>query len=101
MPIERTEAVATAAQLRYTNTSSVSPNTIAPTEKLMTVNPITRRRLIPAIAKTGNAQNGWIMLASCSPMQLPLRSRPETYEAEQPPVPQIGLVPPNVRLRSG
>ncbi len=58
----------TAAQPRYTNVSSASPNTIAPTKKLMTVNPITRRRLIPAIAKTGNAQNGWIMLATCSPM---------------------------------
>lgn len=60
--------VATGAQPRYTNVSSASPNTIAPTKKLMTVNPITRRRLIPAIAKTGKAQNGWIMLATCSPM---------------------------------
>ena len=52
----------------YTSTSSAKPNTIAPTKKLMTVNPITRRRLIPAIANTGNAQNGWTMLVTCSPM---------------------------------
>src|ERR1700730_9753848 len=30
-------------------------------QKLMTVNPITRRILIPVTATTGKAQNGWIM----------------------------------------
>jgi hypothetical protein len=34
----------------YIKTSNASPNTIASTKKLMTANPITRRRLIPAIA---------------------------------------------------
>ena len=54
--------------LLYTRTSSARPNTIAPTKKLMTVNPITRRRLIPAIANTGNAQKGWTMFVTCSPI---------------------------------
>jgi hypothetical protein len=52
----------------YTKNNNANPNTSAPTKKLITVNPITRRKLIPAIAKTGNAQNGWIMLVTCSPM---------------------------------
>jgi len=59
---------AKAGAFAHTKNNNASPNTSAPTKKLITVNPITRRKLIPAIAKTGNAQNGWIMLVTCSPM---------------------------------
>jgi hypothetical protein len=42
----------------HTSNRSASPNTTAPTKKDITVNPITRRKLMPAIARTGSAQNG-------------------------------------------
>jgi hypothetical protein len=42
----------------YAKNSSARPKTTTPTKNDITVNPITRRRLMPAIARTGSAQNG-------------------------------------------
>src|SRR5689334_10893692 len=44
------------------------PRTTNPTTKATTVKPITLRMFSLAIARTGSSQNGWIMLATASPL---------------------------------
>jgi hypothetical protein len=42
----------------HAKNKSARPKTTSPTKNDITVNPMTRRRLMPAIARTGSAQNG-------------------------------------------
>jgi hypothetical protein len=53
-----------------------SPKTASPTRNSTTVKPMTSRTLSLAIASTGSSQNGWIMLATCSPAATDIDSLP-------------------------